>query len=491
MYGKRMRKAALLLAAVFLTGCGSGVDRAGAGKSEEESVIRENGENSENGEISESLKEEEETGVSGGMEAQQEPADEVWDSVPNICVNLLGYTTKSDKIAIVYGEELPQEFHVVRADSEEVVFAGYLRDKGYNEAQQEYNGYGDFSEVEESGTYYIEAPLLGRSCTFRIGDDLYKDVLKDACRSYDWRMSGAEQDGGQEEGARAKRFPEAAGDMALMLLAYELNPGVFTDDAGISESGNGVPDILDEIRYKAEQMLQMQDKETGAVSADTAGGGQWEEAYAMALAKFSYLYQNYDTDFATECLIAADKAWTYADFREEEEAEASKKNEWKLSAAAELYRASGRESFHEYISEYFLEYGYAGEPELPVLLGYVAYISTRQPVELAFCEEITRVLTVCADEAAERTEDFLLENQEGGIGTNCRKMLEDSMYLILMNHMITSREYEVVAENILHYLMGRNAESVSCIEDVKENDCRLILLLSEVINWQKEHESGE
>lgn len=469
------------MAAAFLTGCAAVKNNTDTAEAENGSIIEENDESSEAGEkvgVSDDDKISEDSeagnnfteaaGAPGSMETEPEPDCEVTESVPGICVNRLGYITKSDKIAVFYGEELPQEFHVVKADTEEVVFADYLRDKGYNEVQQEYNGYGDFSEVQESGIYYIEAPILGRSCFFRIGDDLYQDVLKEACSSYDRKPC----------------------DMAVALLAYELNPDVFTDDTGISESGNEVPDILDEIRYETEQMLQMQDEETGAVSADMNGEEEREEACAMVLAKFSYLYQYYDTEFATECLKAADRAWAYADLRPEGEVQAaSKEDGWKLAAAAELYRASGRQSFHDYISDYFQEYGYAAEPELPVLLGYVTYISTRQPVELSFCKEITRALTESADEAAEGAEDLLMENQEGSIDGNCRELLEDSMYLILVNHMITSREYEIVAENILHYLMGRNVQSVSCIGDVEKNDCRMILLLSEVLSWQKEHDS--
>lgn len=477
MLGKRIRKTVLLLAAAFLTGCAAVKNNTDAEESENGSIIEENDESSEvsekvgasdNNTISENSETGsnfiEEAGAPGSRETEPEPDCEVTENVPGICVNRLGYITKSDKMAVFFGEELPREFHVVRADTEEVVFAGYLRDKGYNEAQQEYNGYGDFSEVQESGTYYIEAPILGKSHSFRIGDDLYQDVLKKACSSYDRKPC----------------------DMAVALLAYEMNPDVFTDDTGISESGNEIPDILDEIRYEAEQILQMQDAQTGAVSEDMNGEDAREEAYAMVLAKFSYLYQYYDTEFATECLKAADRAWAYADLREEEDMRAPEKDGWKLAAAAELYRASGRQSFHNYISDYFQEYGYAVEPELPVLLGYVTYISTRQPVELSFCREITRVLTESADEAAEETEDLLLENQEGSIDGSCQELLEDSMYLILINHMITSREYEIVAENILHYLMGRNVQSVNCIENAKENDRRLILLLSEVLSWQKD-----
>ena len=44
-----------------------------------------------------------------------------------------------------------------------------------------------------------------------------------------------------------------------MLFQYWL------DATGIPESGNGVPDILDETRYELEWMLKMQDAKSGGV----------------------------------------------------------------------------------------------------------------------------------------------------------------------------------------------------------------------------------
>lgn len=506
MCRKRIGKAVFLMVAIFLTGCASGKNSADVGEPERDSVIQEtnetdevgensgtggNGKTGEEDETSSNYGEEEQAGRVSGMETEPGMVYVTPESVPKICVNQLGYITRSDKIAVFWGEELPREFHVVRADTKEVVFAGYLRDKGYNEAQQEYNGYGDFSEVQESGTYYIEAPILGKSYSFRIGEELYEDVLKETCRNYGWGLGSLLTAQEQAEKAPEGEVLKAAADIAVTLLAYELNVSAFTDDTGISESGNEIPDILDKVRYEAEQMLQMQDAKTGAVSVKAPGKEQWEEAFAMVLAKFSYLYQHYDTDFATECLKAADRAWSYAELGAEKEVEVPKRDGWKLAAAAELYRASGKQSFHDYISEYFVEEDHLDEVELPVLLGYVTYISTRGQVDLKFCEEISEDLTAQADQAAKRMEDFLLGKREGDSDDKCQELLEESMYLILVNHMITSQEYEILIENILHYLMGRNIQSVNYIESTKEGNCRTILLFSEILNWQQEHDDGE
>ena len=48
-----------------------------------------------------------------------------------------------------------------------------------------------------------------------------------------------------------------------LLWAYELNPGVFGDDTNIPESGNGVPDLVDELKWELDWLLKMQDTDGG------------------------------------------------------------------------------------------------------------------------------------------------------------------------------------------------------------------------------------
>jgi endoglucanase len=43
-----------------------------------------------------------------------------------------------------------------------------------------------------------------------------------------------------------------------LLSAYEDNPGPFTDDYNIPESGNGLPDLIDEIKYELDFLKKMQ-----------------------------------------------------------------------------------------------------------------------------------------------------------------------------------------------------------------------------------------
>lgn len=471
------------------------------------------------------------------MEAEPDLAYEVPVDSPNIFVNQLGYITDSTKVAVFYAQELPGTFRVIQKDTGECVFTGYLEEKGDAGGAQECAGYGDFSEVQAPGVYYIEAPMIGRSYSFRIGDDLYDQVFMEACKQYYYNRCGMtlsseyagemahnachtgkallredssvsiDVSGGWHQDERGSKMVEpAAKSIAMMLLAYELYGDSFTDYMGIPESENGIPDLLDEIRYEVEWLLKMQDPATGAVYSGVTiyeqGAGrsgayvepadlETARAFAMVLAKFSYLYQHYDTAYATECLKAADRAWKYARLNENKDEKASG---WKFAAAAELYRASGLQSCHWYITDYLTEEKFEENMDEVIFLGCVTYISTKQPVKLVLCENISKALMDKGEEISEQARNSAFMTA----GNTQQEMLLNMMYLTMIDHMISNHEYENMIENHLHYFMGRNEKAVCYIDDVGENnyksidesagimkqfdaDSRLIFMLSEIV----------
>lgn len=451
------------------------------------------------------------------METEPDLSYKVPASSPNIFVNQLGYITEGTKTAVFCGKELPEEFCVIRKDTGESVYTGYLEDKGYNDETKEYNGYGDFSEVYEAGVYYIEAPIIGRSYSFMIEDDIYRDVFKEACRQYYYNRCGMTltrqcagemahnachtgkavlredisvsldvSGGWHQDESGSKAVEPAARSIAVILLAYELYGDSFTDDMGIPESGNGIPDILDEIRYEAEWLLKMQDGATGAVYSgvtvyeQSPGRGvvsyvepadlEAARAFAMALAKFSYLYQFYDTEYATECLKAADRAWRYAKLNEGEE----KVDEWKFAAAAEIYKTSGKQECQRYISEYLSEVDYGENMDEVIFLGCVTYISTKQPVKIPLCEDIISILMEKAEDISQSARDSIYLTKGNAAQDNNQELLLDMMYLTLIDHIISNHEYESLIESHLHYFMGRNKKAISYIDHVGENNYRMI-----------------
>ncbi len=157
----------------------------------------------------------------------------------------------------------------------------------------------DFSAFNTPGEYYVFDPSnqVG-SFQFQIANDVYKEVLKTAVRTFYYQRSnlekvapyaepgwidsnpshvGPQQDldcravlnpaastskdlsgGWFDAGDYNKYVNFADGVLHDLLAAYEQNPGIWGDDYDIPESGNGVPDLLDEIKWELDWFLKMQ-----------------------------------------------------------------------------------------------------------------------------------------------------------------------------------------------------------------------------------------
>lgn len=505
----------ILLLSVIAAGCGG-----------KETEVQENGE----------------TVSFTSMEEEPDLSYEVPVSTPGILVNQLGYMTESAKVAIFRGEEIPEEFHVVDAESREVVYTGYPQERESGGAAPADECYGDFSSFQTPGIYYIEASAFGRSYTFEIADNIYEDIYRESCKQYYYNRCGmtltgeyagershnachtgkavlrenssesCDVSGGWHQDEKGQKdVLTAAKTMSVMLLSYELYGQSFSDDVGIPESGNGIPDILDEVRYEAEWLLKMQDQTTGAVYSGVTiyqqdGGNsgkdadvyiepatdEAEKAFAMAMAKFSYLYQNYDAEYATVCLKAADRAFKYAQLEA-----GTEKDELGFAAAAELYRAAGQEYCQRYVTEYLKTEKIEGERSEVTLMGGVTYISTKRSVNIDLCEKVMNMLTDETEAIFKESGGVVYAGDERESKDNNDRLL-DVMYLAVMNHIIASREYETMIEDYLHYFLGRNEMAVCYIDGAGENDCnhaghgpgimtqfeadgKLVFMLSEVL----------
>lgn len=155
----------------------------------------------------------------------------------------------------------------------------------------------DFSNVIASGTYYIYDPANNkRSYSFDIRDDVYSDVLKQSVRMFFYQRSGfakTEQFAGvwddgashlgnqQDLDCRLVTNPNVSTSKQLkggwfdagdynkyvnfayepvhdLLFSYIERPLLWTDDFNIPESGNGIPDLLDEVKWEMDWLLRMQ-----------------------------------------------------------------------------------------------------------------------------------------------------------------------------------------------------------------------------------------
>lgn len=236
-----------------------------------------------------------------------------------IRVNQFGYLPDGTKVAVIAdpqvgfnaGESFTPgtTYQVRRSEDDSVVFEGtpVVWKNGNTHLQSGDRGWWfDFSAVTEAGEYYLwDVEKEVGSHGFEISETVFNRVLDAAIRVFYYQRLAFEKkaefageawaDGpafihpGQDTEVRSvldRDNPEterdlrggwmdagdtnkyvtfAAGPVHQLLSAYEENPGVFRDDLNIPESGNGIPDILDEVQFEMQWMARMQEADGGVI----------------------------------------------------------------------------------------------------------------------------------------------------------------------------------------------------------------------------------
>jgi hypothetical protein len=235
-----------------------------------------------------------------------------------IVVDQFGYRPEMKKVAVLVDPEdgfngndayTPGDtFEIRRWSDAKVVFSGKPAVWGDGKVQKNAGDRGwwfDFSSVTEPGSYFVFDATNGvRSHRFEIGKDVYKDVLKAALRMFYYNRANFEKKKpfacvgnkcweqgvdyvgpGQDKEARSvfdRTNPKTARDLSggwwdagdvnkyvtfartpvhNLLSAYTEKPKAFGDDNNIPESGNGIPDIIDELKVEFDWLVKMQPKD--------------------------------------------------------------------------------------------------------------------------------------------------------------------------------------------------------------------------------------
>ena len=320
-----------------------------------------------------------------------------------ILLNQLGYRPNDKKIAVLRQAPRNNEFDIVYANTKQTAYRGTISSAVSNSSAGETDYLLDFSDFKEEGTFFLFCEGADESYPFVISENPYGNLLDESVRMlYLQRCGCAVEDedflhaachtgiakiygtndmidvsgGWHDAGDYGRYVVPAAKTIADLLYAYDTNPNLYSDHIGIPESGNGVPDVLDEARYELEWMLKMQSPSGGVyhkVSCanfpgyvmPTAETGQLivtpvtttaTADFCASMALAAEFYEPFDVGFSHMCLSAAKDAWRFleqnpnliyenpSDISTGDYGDKSDRDE-RYWAAAQMYRATGDSTY--------------------------------------------------------------------------------------------------------------------------------------------------
>lgn len=277
----------------------------------------------------------------------------------------------------------------------------------------------DFSTVTEPGVYFVRDGANGvRSPIFRVAPDVYREVMRHALRTFFYQRAGFAKDaefagadwadgashvgpgqdtecrlysatadattqrdvsGGWYDAGDYNKYTAWTADYIVQLLrAYEERPEAFRDDLGIPESGNCIPDVIDETRFGLEHLVRLQNEDGSVLSiVDMPGGSppssvtdptrygpastNATQRAAAAYAAGARVLSDFDEAFADDLRSRALLAWDWVEANPNvifanndgsndlgagnQEVSDDDRQLWHTVLAVELYRLTGDAAF--------------------------------------------------------------------------------------------------------------------------------------------------
>jgi endoglucanase len=450
-----------------------------------------------------------------------------------IKVSQVGYPTQGRKLAFVATATPATVFSVRDAANGAIVLMGSLSAPVLDRDSGDRVQTADLSSLGKPGTDLLDVPGLGRSFEFPIGPDVFARPLYLAMRSFYGQRCGTAVDLGSEfpgyrypachlEGAfhpsSGKSGPRAsakgwhdAGDYGRyivnsgittgsLLWSYELyEPRLAKLKLDIPESGNAVPDVLDEIRWNLDWMLSLQDEDGGVWQKQTSerfiGFAMPQDdhtvSYVIGTGSEPYKSSCATAAYADAARAAALRAWSWvtahtdvlfqnpAGVQTGAYGDASCADE-RLWAAAELWRTSGDVRFDRYFLEHQAGLRAAitasDPPAWPNVapLALWAYALAPQG-DGAVQAGIRGDSLAAADAIVARTATngyrTSLVTKDYGWGSN-GVAANYALQLLIANALHGDVRYVEAARDNLYYLLGRNAFSLSWVTRVGANPVR-------------------
>lgn len=474
-----------------------------------------------------------------------------------ITVDQFGYRPSDAKVAVLRDPQIGfdsalsytpgNSIQVVDASSGKVVFSGMPALHGggaIDSSSGDKIWWFDFGSVTGEGTYYIRdaSDTSKKSFPFRVREGVYNDVLKAAVRMLYYQRVGmaktapfAEADWtdgiNHAQDANARAFMDStnaalerdvgggwfdAGDynkytdwngnyVETLLMAYFDRPRAFTDDYNIPESGNGIPDIVDEAFWGLDHLLRIQNADgsmisvigesqmsppsaakgrtyygepnaTAAYSAAKAfaygakaaklfkGESEYRKLYDAAVKAFAWAEAHPDSMFFNNDETRGTKGLAAG---QQEVTDETSRLENRLNAALRLYELTGDASYKRLFEERYAEFplirwwgdSYRYDQHNMFIL-YLSFPDADPEIKADIESKFVSLMNKPSDfMGAFETDGYRSFSRDYNWGSNGHK----SAYGVLFDRLsrlkisgIDSAKYHRAAEEYLHYIDGVN-----------------------------------
>ncbi|GHU87911.1 endoglucanase [Spirochaetia bacterium] len=471
----------------------------------------------------------------------------------SIHYNQVGYDPRLPKKAVLTGKgercmilSAAGQWYVPSKPGTEVPpesFEPVLSDPVFDEASGDTVRAADFSALTAPGKYFLIAD--GEKVTITINEKPWHDLNKALVKGLYYQRCGCALEekhagfwkhgvchtgkatlvrddgeldpntviecagGWHDAGDYGRYIAPAAVAVSHMLYSWELFPQVFKDQLNIPESGNGVPDILNECRYELEWMLKMQRADGGLyhkvatryfakfIMPEDDKDELWlfrvthcsTAAFAASTAQACRVYKKYDPAFAEKLLAAAKRAWAWLeanpDFTPFENppnlnsgAYGDKSCEDELFwASCELYAAAGEEKYFAAMKRRvdkvdICEFGWRETSGFGVLC---CLFIMKDKLDKGFAAALRERFLKGVD-------GFLALTKKSGYGTalaadnyiwgSILPIMNNGIAMILAKLLTGDSRYQEGAQNQLDYLLGVNATGYSFVTGFGEHSFR-------------------
>ena len=459
----------------------------------------------------------------------------------HIMVNQAGYLADQQKL--VYFNQPADSFYVIDKTSGKIQFEGEINTSKINDSATGMNVYsGDFSMFTKEGTYEIKDDLNQISYPFEISSNPYMDVYKKSLKAFYFQRCGTKllpeyagkysrpachlNDGVMDPSTGLTGFRSVtggwhdAGDFGkyvvnagitagTLLLGYEMFPDNFnSDDLNIPESGNSIPDLLDEVKYELDWLLKMQDPDGGVFfkvtpkhfegfvmpesdtsvryiyQKSTAATGDFSALMSMA----ARIYSPFDSSFALECLKASKKSWHYLEVNPSIIPEGGFHNppgtstgqyadrndsDERLWAAAELFITTGDSIYGNYFSGHYQNFNLFNStmnwPNVAPLAGLDYLFSYQSKTDPAVKTKLKNgLINYCSKlYSISKNDGFnvtlnLFEYNWGSNGV----VMNNAVMLIMGYQLTGNKNFLNTALEQYNYILGCNCNNISYITGI-------------------------